>query len=148
MTRPTTLKGSKFLIQLGDGADPEVFTAPCALNTKGIALSGQANEFEVDDCDDPDAPTWIERVMRSLSGEVTGEGTLAMESWNTWNAWFTSGLEKNIRVKLDETGANNGGYFSMSAVLSSLALTAQQRGLAQISVTLQSNGAIVWTAAA
>lgn len=146
MARPTTIKGSKFLIQLED--TPGVYVAPCALTTKGIDFSAETNDFNVPDCDDPDAPTWTERVVAALSAGVSGSGTLAMESLATWRAWYLSGLEKNIRVKLDAPLAQGGGHFAMSAVLTGFNLGANQGELATIEVSIASNGAVTWTDAA
>lgn len=147
MARPTTLKGSKFLIEVGNGADPEVFGAPCALTTKGINFSGSANEFNVPDCDDPDAATWTDRVVGALSAGVTGSGTLAMEALATWRTWFLSAAGKNIRVTLNVPQASGGGYFAMSAVLTGLNLGAELKGLATIEVTIASDGEVTWVPA-
>ena len=148
MAQPTTMNGSKLLIELGDGGGPEVFAAPCGLTTKGFTISGETNDFEVPDCDTPDAAVWIERVVRALSVNITGEGILAMESWDEWRLWAESAAAKNIRVKLDTTGALNGGYYSMSAVLNSLEVSGELKGKLQVSVAISSNGAATWTAAA
>ncbi|QPC43489.1 phage tail protein [Kaustia mangrovi] len=149
MARPTTLSGSKLLIELGDGnvdPGPEEFAAPCALNSTGINLSGTTQDFEIADCDDLDAPVFVERVISALSAGVSGSGTLAMESFDEWRDWMLSGVAKNIRVKLDTTLANNGGYFSMSAVLTTLNITRENvKGLVQVEVELSSNGEVVWT---
>jgi predicted secreted protein len=136
------MKGSKFLIQLSDDASPETFAAPCALTTKGIDFSAESNDFNVPDCDDPDAATWTERVVSALSAGVSGSGTLAMESLETWREWFLSGAEKNIRVKLDHA---DGGYFAMSAILTGFNLGGNQGELATIEVTIASNGEVTWT---
>lgn len=146
MARPTTVKGSKFLIRLGGGGSPEAFVAPCALTSKSIAFSASTNDQNVPDCDDPDAPTWTERVVAALSAGVTGSGTLAMESLTTWRTWFLSGLEKNIQVWIDED--TYGGYYAMSAVLTGFTQGANQGELATIEVEIQSNGAVTWTAGA
>lgn len=148
MARPTTVKGSKFLIQLGDGEVSEAFVAPCALTSKSISFAAETNDVNVPDCDDPDAPTWTERVVAALSGSVSGSGTLAMESLATWRDWFNSGLEKNIRVKIDLPLANGGGYYAMSAVLTTFTQGANQGELATIEVELASNGEVTWTDAA
>lgn len=144
MARPSTVKGSKFLIRLGDGEEVETFAAPCALTTKGIDFAAETNDFNVPDCDDPDAPTWTERVISALSAGVSGSGTLAMESKSIWEAWFLSGLEKNIQVAIDIPEASGGGYYSMSAVLTAFNIGANQGELATIEVTIQSNGEVVW----
>lgn len=140
MARPTTIKGSKFLIQIED--TPGVYVAPCALTSKSIDFSAESNDFNVPDCDDPDAPTWTERVVSALSASVSGSGTLAMESLATWREWYRSGLEKNIRVKLDHA---SGGYFAMSAILTGFNLGGNQGELATIEVTIASNGEVTWT---
>lgn len=146
MARPTTLKGSKVLILLGDGATPtEAFVAPCALTTKGIEFAADTNDFNVPDCDNPDAPTFTERVVATLSATISGAGTLAMESFDEWREWFDSGLEKNVRFKLDAPSANNGGYWTMSAILSAFGIGAEQGGLATVDVTILSDGAWTWT---
>lgn len=145
MARPNTIKGSKFRIELGDGASPETFDAPCALTTKGINFSAASNEFNVPDCDDPDAATWTERVVSALSAGVTGAGTLAMESLPVWRDWFLSALEKNIRVRIIDDGATAGdGYFAMSAILSSFNIGANQGELATIEISMDSNGEVTW----
>lgn len=145
MARPTTIKGSKFLIELGDGASPETFDAPCALNTKGINFTATTNEVQVPDCDDPDAAQWIERVVSSLSATVPASGTLALESLETWREWFLSALEKNIRVHIVDANNVQPGYFSMSAVLTTFNLGANIGELASIEVSVDSNGAVTWT---
>lgn len=144
MARPKTLQGSKFLVMLGDGASPENFVAPCAMASKGINFSAASNEFNVPDCDDPDAPTYTERVISALSAGIPASGTLAMESLEDWRTWFFSGQPKNIQVVLDDTPANGGGYFQMSAVLSTLNLGGNIGELASIEVQMDSNGEIVW----
>jgi len=146
MARPTTIKGSKFLIQLGDGASPETFDAPCALTSKSINFSAASNEFNVPDCDDPDAATWTERVISALSAGVSGSGTLAMESLADWRTWFLSALEQNIRVIVDSDEGAGAGFFEMSAILSSFNLGANVGELATIEVEIASNGEVTWTA--
>lgn len=144
MARPTTLAGTKLLIQLGDGASPEVFAAPCALSTKSFNLEAASNDFNVPDCDDPDLPVWTERVVSALSAGVSGNGTLAMESFDEWRDWFLSGDPKNVRVKVDTTAGNNGGYFEMSAILSSLQIGGNQGELVTVEVQMDSNGEVAW----
>lgn len=148
MTQPTTMRGSHLLIMLGDGNSPEQFAAPCGLTTKGIDFAAAVNEFNVPDCDDPDAPMWTDRVVSALSAGVTGSGTLAMESLDDWRDWFLSGAVQNVQVSLDESAAVNGGYFSMSAVLSGFKLSGVVGELTQIEVTIASNGEVIWTDAA
>lgn len=144
MARGTTLPSSKMLILLGDGADPESFTSPCGLTTKGFNNSAETNDVNVPDCDNPDAPFWVERVIVSLSSTVSGSGIMMMEALPAWREWFESGESRNLRVKLDESAANNGGYFFGKFVLSTFNITGEERGKVQIEIELQNDGVVAW----
>lgn len=140
MARPTTLRGSKLLIMIGDGADPETFAAPCALSTKSFNRSATTNEFNVPDCDDPDAPVWTERAKGALSSGITGSGTLAKESIDLWEEFFEDVDSRNIRVKIDYSvgpRTYQGKYH-----LTTFNLTGEQDGLIQYEIELTSDGPV------
>ena len=148
MARPTTASWTKLLIMLGNAASPEVFTAPCALTTKGISFSADTSDSNVPDCDDPDAPSWVERVKRSLSAGITGSGRLAMESLPTWWNFYKQDESKNVRVKLDVSAANNGGHWAGKFVLTAFNIEGNENdGKIGVSVTLASDGEVVWVPA-
>jgi len=142
MAKPTTLPFSEFLILIGDGASPEVFAAPCGLTSKGLDISASSNGIEVPDCDDPDAPAWTGRVVKALSGSISGAGILATESFTLWNEWCLSGLPKNCRVKFDHTGM---GYYSGSFILNKCGFKASLGDKVQVDIGLESDGQIIWT---
>lgn len=148
MARPTTYSAKKLLIQLGNGATPEVFSAPCGLTTRGINMSKETNDVTVPDCDDPDLPSWTERDVLSLSGEISGSGILAAEAFATWRNAFLSTNAVNCRIKIDETGANGGGYFYGAFHLTAFNVTGEIGNKIQIEVTFTSDGEILWQAAA
>lgn len=137
MTRPTTFRFGEMLVEVGDGGSPEVFGAPCGLNAKAFNATADTNDTIVPDCDDPDAPAWKERAVNALSRDITGSGVLAQEFLATWDAWFASGLSKNVRVTL---GAKVwlGAY-----LLSQFQITSNRGDKVQISITMQSDGQII-----
>jgi len=100
MTQASTLKFSQFLVQLGNGAAPEVFASPCGLNSRSFNRTAATNETNVPDCDDPDAPSWLERDVVSLSAAISGAGVVADEDFDDWNSWLESGLTKNVKITL------------------------------------------------
>src|SRR6185295_4350024 len=100
MTQAATLKFSQFLIQLGNGATPEVFASPCGLNSRGFSRTAATNDTNVPDCDNPDAPSWLERDVVSLSGALSGSGVVANEDFDVWEAWFDSAVSKNVKITL------------------------------------------------
>lgn len=141
MSKPTTMKFGEFLIAVGNGAMPEVFTAPCGLTSKGFTFSAATADDSVPDCDDPDAPADKETVVTTKSRSISGSGVLAQEFLQTWDDWAESGLAKNCQV-------TNGGFvWTTPYVLTSFAQTADLGTKVKISVSLESSGPTVRTEA-
>ncbi len=148
MALPITATFNEFLILVGDGMSPETFAAPCGLTSKGFNQTANTQDTVVPDCDDPDAPAYIERAVVSVSGEITGQGVLAMEAFNeVWEPWFRSTAPMNARVKLNKSHAEHGGYYEGSFLLSQFNMTGQRGERVNVSVTMVSNGAITWVPA-
>ena len=144
--QPKTLPFGKFKVFVGDGATPtEGFDAPCGFTQKALQLSAETNTQAIPDCVDPDAPAWQAREVSTLSANVSGSGVIAMEDYETWRQWFLSAAGKNIRVQFDSAAANGGGYWQGRAVLTSLQHNANLGNKAELSVTMESDGAWDWT---
>lgn len=144
-----TMNGTKLLVQIGNGATPEVFTADCLINAeRGIQFSADTNEFIVPDCDAPDEPAWKETTKDGLSATITGGGMLHTSSIETWFNWFKDDATKNVRVKVDVTGANGGGYWEGAFHLTGFEVNGERNQKAAVSVTLISSGVLTWTDAA
>lgn len=151
MAKPRTLSFGSFKVYLGDGASPEVFTAPCGFTQKALTIEATVSDTTVPDCDDPEAAAWTERGVTALSATVTGSGVMAMASVETWREWMLSAASKNVRVEFDDTGANGGGYYQGPAVLQSLGHTValgSDGNKAQLAVNIVSDGEWTWTDAA
>jgi hypothetical protein len=145
VAKPRTLRFGNFKVYVGDGADPEVFAAPCGFTSRALKISGASSSTVVDDCDDPNVTPWTESAVTSLSGQVTGSGVLAMASLSMWRGWI--GKPKNIRILFDDTGANGGGYYEGVGILVDLSLTGAQGsegGRTQISVQIDNDGEWTW----
>lgn len=148
MAPPKTAPWYKMLIQVGDGADPEVFSAPCGLTTRGINFSAETSDTTVPDCEDPSLPSWTERVARALSAGISGSGVLALATHETWRQWFLSGEARNCRMKLDVPVGDGGGHYEGRFVLTTFNLGASEDdGKISVEVELQNDGAVVWVAA-
>lgn len=98
MAQAETLKFSQFLVQIETA--PGAFTSPCGLNSRSFNRTAATNDTNVPDCDDPDAASWLERDIVSLSSQLSGAGVVADEDFNTWNTWFESGASKNVKITL------------------------------------------------
>lgn len=147
MARPTTYSAKKLLILLGDGGSPETFAAPCGLTTRGINFTKETNDTTVPDCDDPDLPAWTERAVRTLSATVSGSGILAAEAFETWRKAFLSTDPVNARIKVDDTLANGGGYFSGAFHLDQFNVTGEIGNKIQVEISMSSDGEVTWVAA-
>lgn len=146
MAQPTTLSFSNFRVLIENTAGSGVYTAPCAFTSRSLTIAADLVDTTVPDCDEPDAVVWIERQASTLSAQVQGQGVLALADVDEWRAFI--GQTKSCRVQLNVSGANNGGYYTGNFILSSFEISAERNQKATVSVTLQSAGALVWTAAA
>lgn len=144
MAKPITCPSSRMLVKLGDGETPEVFAAPCGMSTKGINFTKSTNETNVPDCDDPDAPAWVERSVVSMSAEISESGILAMEALADWQAFLDSGVSRNVQVWLDLPPAEHGGHWDGRFLLTGFNVTAEQGNKVQAAVTMQSDGPVAW----
>lgn len=143
MTQAVTVKGSKLLIKVGNGADPEVFSHNCSINAqRGMALSAETNDSNVPDCDDPDAIPWLEREKRSKSGTITGQGTLNASDQDLFFAWLVSDDTKNVKVVTDISGATGGRVYAGAFHCTQFEITGAIGEKVQANITLVSSGEI------
>lgn len=139
MARPTTVSGKNLLVKVGNGADPEVFAAPCGLTTRGINFSKETNDTTVPDCDDPDLPSWTERDARTLAATVSGSGILAVEALPTWRGFFMSTDTKNCQIWVGTSG-----YFEGAFHCTSFNVTGEIGNKVQVEIELQNDGEVTW----
>lgn len=145
MAKPVTARFGKMLIKLGDGAEPEVFAAPCGLTTKSLTLSKNLNEVDIPDCDDPDAASWVGRDVQNLTASISGDGVLAAEAIPTWDSAFKDTYSVNVEISIEfETGTL---LYEGAMHLESFEISAESGGRVQVSISMQSDGEIAstWT---
>lgn len=142
------MNGTQLLIQIGDGATPtETFTHDCLINTsRGIQFASETNRQTIPDCLNLDEAAWQSLSKDGLTATITGSGMLHTVSVETWFNWFNSDDAKNVRVLLSGvTGANGGGYWAGAFKLTGFEVTGDRNAKAEVSVTLENDGAITWT---
>jgi tail tube protein len=138
VAQPTTAKFGKFRVLLGNGASPEVFTAPCGFTSKSLTLTKNLSEVNLADCDDPDAVAWVGRDATSLSASVTGEGVLASESVDTWlEAWESA---ESVSVKIEIQFPAKTVTWTGFMHIATFTTGAEQGGRATANVEMQSDG--------
>lgn len=132
------IRGTQLFIKVGDGASPELFAHPCLINTKrGIQFQSSTNKIVTPDCDNPDDPAWTEAIKDSLGATINGAGTLDVASVADYDEWFRSPDSKNVQVWLAALGHWGGAYH-----LTNFEITGDRGSLAEVSITLESDGII------
>lgn len=141
-----TAKGTQLLVLIGEGdtvPGPETFAHPCSINAeRDFSREANVNETVVPDCDDPDAPGWVEREVESLSAGITGSGVLNTTDLAAWDDWFENATAKNCKVKVNVSAVNGGRTYSGAFLLTSFSITGERGDKVQVSVTLQSTGPV------
>lgn len=145
MAPPVTRRGTKVRILQGNGATPtEVFAAYCALNAKSVNFQSQSNDFYVADCENPDAPSWRQIVKSGRSLSVSGSGTLNLNDLTRYQAAYNDDDTLNYRIELDASNSVQGGYWAAAFAVTSLEITGNDEDLIQVSISLESHGAVTW----
>lgn len=150
MTLAKALKGKSLLIKIGDGADPEVFAQPCSINSdRGIVFTAETNQTRVPDCDDPELIGWFRREKTAKGATINGAGTLHTPDLEDLFDFFNSEDSRNLQVKLNGVaGADGGGHFAGAFLCTGLEVTGTVGEYTQVSISLESDGAVSWVDAA
>lgn len=142
MAQVHTILGTQVLIKIGNGGSPETFAHPCLINLdRGIEFTASGNKVEVPDCDDPDAPAWIEFVKQTMEATLTGAGKLdaLAGTMDDYTAWVASPNGKNIQIWLNDIG-----YFQGKFQLTKFGITGTRGNKAEVSLGMDSDGPVVW----
>jgi hypothetical protein len=140
MAQATTYPFSKFLVKIGDGNTPEVFTDPCGLTTKGFTRSANTNDTNIPDCDNPDAPSWLGREVVSYHGSIAGSGVVAEESRTIWEDWWNQAETRNVRIELGNPVV---AAWIMPSKLTEFVMTGERGNKVNMTVAIVSDGAVV-----
>lgn len=136
-------RGVKLVLKVGNGADPEVFTAKCSINAaRGISFSATTREFNIPDCSDPDMITWLAREKDSLSVSVTGAGMLNTTDVSDFFDWWKGEDAKNCQVVVDVPSADGGVIFTGAYHLTEFSITGDRGGKQECAITLASDGEV------
>lgn len=146
MAQATTIKFGKQSILIGDGASPtETFSAPCGFTQLTRTINITLQDVNIPDCNDPDLASWLASDEESRQMIVSGTGVLSEEALPTWDQWSIEGGEKNVRWMRTTVSATLNGYFAGPGVLASYEESGQRGQRYQVSVTINFNGAPIFT---
>ncbi|APX83814.1 hypothetical protein BV511_03165 [Methylorubrum extorquens] len=148
MSQAQTVPFSGLKVLLESATIAGTFVAPCGLTERSFTLSKETNDTTVPDCDNEDAPGWVERDVVSKSAAISGEGVMARQSIARWQAAYESDEPVKVRVERAGTAAQGGGSYLASYHLTSFEQGGTKGERATVSVELQSTGPVVFTPAA
>jgi len=141
------IEGEKLLIQIGDGADPEVFTHPCLINTtRGVTYTTNLTDTEVADCADQSLPAKIVRKAKSIDFTPSGAGKVDKASVWFYIQWWASGGAKNAKIVQNETGVNGGFTGTGQLLLKQFELKGERGDYQEVSVEFAPASPFVWAA--
>lgn len=146
MALAQTFRFSGYRVLLGDGGDPETFAAPCGFTERGLSFNRELAETNTPDCADEDAPSWLERDVTSMSATINGTGVLEATALPIWLSLLNTTVSFNARVELWRDGAKV-GHWEGAFALESFETSGTKGERVQVTVSLQSDGAVVYTAA-
>lgn len=136
--------GRALLVKIGDGASPEVFSNLCGLNSKTLTINNSSIDVTTPDCSSPGGALWTETLGGLKNVSVSGDGffedsaselrmnTLAMASDNIGN----------FQIVVPDFGTYAGAFR-----IASLEFGGETEGGVTYSVSLESSGAVTFTAA-
>lgn len=151
MAQQASVKWHQFVVKLGDGGGSEVFTAPCALISRGLQFAGQTSEVYLADCEDEATAGWAARNITGKSATISGSGSLDPDDLAMWWDYFNGSQPKNVQVHHVLSLANGGGYWQAPFILPTFNQTGgrdDNGGVVSFEVEMMSAGACIWTPAA
>ncbi|MBB4859466.1 hypothetical protein HNO88_002795 [Novosphingobium chloroacetimidivorans] len=129
--------GETILVKVGNGASPEVFSAPTLINTsRSISFSTSTETDQLIDLDDQSAPAQTVRRVTSTDCKIDGEGMINRGDVFEWLDWAQSGKIKNCQIT-DGTVLVEGPF-----VLSSFQFGGERLKSATGQLTLEQAGAV------
>jgi hypothetical protein len=141
--------GVKLLIMVGDAGSPEVFTAFCTVNAaRSVVGEAATNDFNIPDCEDPDALGWLVREKVSLQYTAQGAGILNTPDVQAFADWLESPDPKNCQIIVDVPAADGGVIFAGGFHLTHFEITGNRGSKMEATINLISDGIITVTATA
>lgn len=156
MAQGTTVLGGKVIVLLGDGNNPENFSAAVGGVTKTFTRNAKTNTFVVPDNDDPDAAVWADLVAASLDWQLAVDGYTEAENIDAWDQFYeqsqpglsaqgTSQGPKNVRIRFTAPAALAGRTYAGAALCTKLEFKGENQKKVMTSITIQGTGPLTRT---
>jgi hypothetical protein len=139
-------RGVLLLIAIGDGGSPEVFTAYCTVNAaRSIKGDTATNDFNIPDCDNPDALGWLAREKVSISYTLSGAGILNTPDVAVFADFLADPTSRNCQITVDIPAADGGVVFAGPFHLTMFEITGDRGKKMEATITMISDGEVTVT---
>lgn len=145
MAKATTFNNGDVILQIATDAGGTTFASICGVLKRQFELTKDTNSFEVPDCDDADAPAWVERAVKSLSSKISMSGMASAEAIPTLNGAFAANASRAVKFRIVGGGTGAGTpdlLFSGAYHLTSLKFDTENGGKVQADISLESDGEV------
>jgi TP901-1 family phage major tail protein len=136
--------GRALLVKIGDGASPEVFSNLCGLNSKALTINNSSIDVTTPDCSTPGGALWTETLNGLKNVTVTGDGFFEDSASETRMNTVAMAADNscNFTVTVPAFGTYAGAFR-----IASLEFGGETEGGVTYSLSLESTGAVTFTAA-
>jgi len=144
MAQPDIIRGTYFVLAMGDGATPtETFTGLCGITTRTLTAQANTADQFTRDCADPEDTPIRNLIVTGRQWSLSGEGSLNRAQLEDLNAAF--GIPKNYRFYYTEPSDDEvfQGYYEGRAILVTKTITGGDDQFATLSLQFESDGE--WT---
>jgi len=137
--------GRSLLLKIGDGAASEAFTAFAGMNSKSLTVNNTAIDVTTPDAATPGGALWAQSLNGLKSVSLSGDGIFLDES-------AQEGRLNTIAMQADpvanfEIVVPDFGTYAGEFRVTSLDFGGDTEGAVTFSASLESNGAVTFTAA-
>ena len=136
--------GRALLVKIGDGEASEAFSNLCGLNSKSLTINNSSIDVTTPDSTAPEGALWTQTLAGlknvSASGDGFFEDSTAEARMNT--VAMSADNSVNMQITVPDFGTYAGAFR-----ISSLEFGGETEGGVTYSLSLESNGAVTFTAA-
>lgn len=141
MSQPDIIRGTYFILAMGDGQTPtETFDPLCGLTTRQFQSQNNTSDQFIRDCDSPEDVPIRRLIVTGKQWSISGNGSLNRA--NIQDILAADGVTKNYRFYWTEPDADEvfAGYFEGPAILTNITIDGNDDAYAQLSLQIESDG--------
>jgi len=136
--------GRALLVKIGDGESTEAFTNLCGLNSKSLTINNSSIDVTTPDCTSPEGALWTQTLAGLKNVSVSGDGFFEDSTAEARMNTVAMGADNSVNMQIV---VPDFGTYASAYRISSLEFGGESEGGVTYSLSLESNGAVTFTAA-